>query len=69
MSYMDGFEACRRMRELGLAFCKEAVEAMGGEIGVESMEGVGSCFWVAFEGARFQNTRSAFTHSPQEQMV
>ncbi|MEO1654508.1 MAG: hypothetical protein AAFU64_13265, partial [Bacteroidota bacterium] len=29
----------------GLTFCKLAVEAQGGEIGVESKEGVGTTFW------------------------
>ena len=30
---------------LGLSICKSIVSQMGGEIGVDSAEGIGSCFW------------------------
>ncbi len=30
---------------LGLAICKQLAQLMGGDVGVDSMEGRGSCFW------------------------
>jgi len=37
---------------LGLALCKRLAQAMGGEIGVDSQEGIGSTFWFTVRLAK-----------------
>jgi two-component system sensor histidine kinase/response regulator len=43
---------------LGLTFCKLAVEAHGGRVGVDSREGQGSTFWFTLPARKTETTRA-----------
>jgi len=49
---------------VGLALSKQLVEVMGGAIGVESVSGYGSTFWVELQAAEVADAPSVGTPSP-----
>lgn len=48
---------------LGLAICKGLVEAMGGKIGADSVEGQGSCFWFVIPAPLAPRAATAQTNT------
>ena len=53
---------------LGLAICKKIVTAMGGEIGVDSVRGAGSRFWIRLPAVRSKESRRALS-APQQSLT
>jgi two-component system sensor histidine kinase RpfC len=54
---------------LGLAICKQLIELMGGEIGVQSQPGVGSTFWFTVDLDRPAAEVLAATGGPRHALV